>query len=136
MSASKAFQKAIVAALKADASVGAVVGDRIYDNPPAEAVFPYISIGPSDFVPFDAQDMVAREETVQIDIWSRDHGKKAECKAIVDAAFAALHRTIPVIDDPYALTFIYVTPSRVQDDPDGVTAHGFLTVAGHIEDTT
>lgn len=136
MSASRAFQKAIVALLRADAGVGALVGDRIYDGPPAAATFPYVSIGPSDFVAFDAELLTAREETIQLDVWDRSNGQKNTCRAIVDAIHSALHRVEMALDDPYAAALVTVGVVRVLDDPDGVTAHGILPVTGHIEDTT
>nr|MBA3570571.1 DUF3168 domain-containing protein [Pyrinomonadaceae bacterium] len=44
--ASLELQKAIVAALRSAAGVTAIVGQRIYDQPPASPAFPYTSIGP------------------------------------------------------------------------------------------
>jgi hypothetical protein len=41
------LQKAVVARLKADAGVTALVGQRIYDRVPPDAVFPYVSLGRS-----------------------------------------------------------------------------------------
>ncbi len=43
--AALALQKAVYAALVADDGVGALIGDRIYDGAPRDAVFPYVTIG-------------------------------------------------------------------------------------------
>ncbi len=40
-SSALALQKAVYAAFVADAGVGALIGDRIYDGAPRDAVFPY-----------------------------------------------------------------------------------------------
>lgn len=45
MSAERALLAALHAALAADEGVGALVGARIYDDPPPERVFPYVTLG-------------------------------------------------------------------------------------------
>jgi len=133
MSASKEFQKIVIDTLRADSGVAALVSTRIYDNPPANPVHPYISMGPSYMVPTDAEDINSRDETLQIDVWSRDSGNLHPCKAIVDAIYDALHDAAIAMPDPYALESIRVVLVRVFDDPDGVTAHGVVQVEGSIE---
>ncbi len=140
MSASQALQRMIVAVLKADAAVSAVMGARVYDEAPTDAVFPMIEIGASDFRPDDdigdgsGPCIVGREETVQIDVWHRDQGRRGPCRASVDAVYAALHRADAALDDPYALVAITVELARVMGDPDGITAHGVVQVTAVVED--
>ena len=45
------LQKAIVAALKADAAVTAIINGRIYDAVPGGATKPYVSFGPFQLLP-------------------------------------------------------------------------------------
>lgn len=40
-----ALQRALIARLENDAEVAALVGDRIYDDPPPDVVMPYIRLG-------------------------------------------------------------------------------------------
>lgn len=40
-----AFQKGLIACLRADAGVSALVGARVYDEAPDDAVFPYVQLG-------------------------------------------------------------------------------------------
>lgn len=133
MSASLSLQDAILAALKNDAEVQALVGARIWDRAPDKAAFPHITFGPSDIVPEDYECISARVETVQIDIWSRDQGKKWPCKRIVDAVKGALHRHTADLGD-HALASLRVTLARVVDDPDGITVHGIVTCEATVEE--
>ena len=133
MSASRAYQKAVVAALKADAGVAAFVGSRIYDMAPADASYPYISLGPSSVVPDNADCIEGREETIQIDVWDRSNGLMHPCRAIADAVYDALHEVTLTLDDPFANVETNVTLMQVFGDPDGITAHGVVQVTGMVE---
>ena len=133
MSISVAFQDFIIATLKADPAVSALVADRIYDEPPSTRTFPYISLGPTDFVTDDADCIDAREETIQIDCWTRANGRKWPCKQIVDAVVNALRDETGELAEG-ALVSLNIELSRVMDDPDGITAHGIVQVTGLIDE--
>lgn len=127
------LQDVIIAALKADASVAAIVGDRVYDRAPEGVTFPYISLGATNSIPEDADCIDAESETVQIDIWHRDQGRKWKCKATVNAVRAALHEADLDLDTN-ALALMRVTLTRVQIDPDNITAHGIVQVEAIVEE--
>lgn len=133
MSAGDELQAYIVAKLRDSAAVGVICADRVYDNIPSKAVFPYISIGASDYRPDDAQCIDGRIETVQLDCWSRDHGKKIEAKRLVDAVKKALHGQSGDLGVS-ALVQMRVSLVRVFSDPDGITAHGVVQVECDIEE--
>lgn len=72
------LQGVVVARLKASAAVAVLVGDGVYDPPPADdkgivpaAKYPYISIGPSSSTSEDADCIVADDVVFQIDAWSK-----------------------------------------------------------------
>ena len=133
MSPSADLQKAVFDRLVADAGVAAIVGARIYDKPPADALAPYLSFGPSDAVPEDAECFLGRIEVLQIDAWSTAQDGKRECKVLTDAVKKALHKwsgSLPVD----ALVSVEVTSLRVFDDPDGITTHGVVTLEATIEE--
>ena len=96
-------------------------------------VYPYISFGPSDLVPDDADLITGREETVQIDIWSQQHGALIEARQIVDAVKGALHKAPPALED-HALVGLEVILARVMLDRDGVTAHGIVQLTAFVEE--
>ena len=133
MGASAELQKHIIATLRDDAAVGAICGDRVYDKAPKSAAFPYITLGNSDYISDDADCIVARVETFQVDIWSRQQGSKVECRELTDAAKTALHESTGDIGT-HALVDCRVTLARVMGDPDGITTHGVLFVEANIEE--
>lgn len=64
------LQKAIVAVLKADSAVAAIVGPRVYDIPPAAPVFPYIAFGENQVLSDKADCYAGAEVNVVIQAWS------------------------------------------------------------------
>jgi hypothetical protein len=133
MSLSVSLQDLILAKLQADTLVTSIVADRIVDGPDETIAFPYISFGPMDFVPDDADCIYGREETIQLDCWSRDQGRKWPCKELADAVKAALHDTDGELTAG-ALVQMRVTLIRVFDDPDGLTTHGVVQVTATTEE--
>lgn len=132
MSVSAAAQKAILAALKADASLVGLVDGRIYDRVPPVPTFPYITFGPEDWVTADAECISAEEGTVQIDVWSRNMGV-IEAKRIIGAVRGAVHEAELVMDEPYVAVVCRVGMTRVLDDPDGLTTHGVVRIDMIVE---
>lgn len=133
MSASDELQELIYNRLISDAGVSAIVGDKVFDRAKPRAAAPYISFGPSDGVPDDAECITGRVETMQIDCWSDSQGGKSQAKRLVDAVKSSLHEwagTLAV----NALVEMRVVLWRVFDDPDGVISHGVVTVEAMIEE--
>ncbi len=89
--ASLSLQKAIYAWLMADAALKAEIGDpaRIYDDPPAEAAFPYLTLGESR-----ARALAGVEGAVEHEVRLYAYSKYAgrlEIKRIMGAVHDALH---------------------------------------------
>jgi hypothetical protein len=127
------LQGAIVARLKADPAVTALVAGRVYDSVPQNAAFPYITIGPVDSVGFDPDCITGLEIAQQIDCWSRAVGFP-ECKKITDAVRAALHdreADMPLASN--AMAFFEHRTTRIVRDPDGLSSHGILGFEASIE---
>lgn len=124
------LQRAIVTALKADATCKALVDVRIYDDVPPSAPFPYVSIGPGQSIPNDADCIIGFDVFQQIDVWSREIGYD-ECKTIAEAVRAALHN-IEFSQD--GVTFeIQHQFTNYNPDPDGTTRHGVLSFRAQID---
>lgn len=132
MSVSIALQDLIISTLKADPKVSALVADRVYDGPPEKPTFPYISMGPDSFSTEDADCIDMREQTVQIDCWTRKNGRKWPCKEIVDAVVGALRHLDGDLTNG-ALIDTEIRIARVIDDPDGITAHGIVQLTAILE---
>lgn len=133
MSASCELQKVIHEALVADAAVGDLIGDRIYDDVPEDRTFPYISFGPTDSRFEDLTCITARTETVQLDVWCRDNARLRPCKEVCDAVKNALHLADLSLT-VNALVQVRVEGMRVFMDRDGLTAHGVITVEADLEE--
>jgi hypothetical protein len=124
------LQDAIVAALRNDADVTALVGQRIYDRVPPMVEKPYITIGPADVTSNDADCVNGNDVTQQIDVWSVEPGF-AQCKDVGGAVRKCLDK-ITVTQD--GLTFeIENRAVRYFMDADGLTAHGVITVQALID---
>ena len=133
MSASLALSDAVLARLRSDAGVVALVAQRIWDHAPERPAYPHITLGPSDAVPDDADCIAMRTETIQIDVWGRDQGKKWPTRVLVDAVKRALHdRELDLGSGARAV--LRVMLMRVLPDPDGITTHGVLQVEAVTEE--
>lgn len=133
MSISVALQDFILDRLKTSAGVAAHVSDRIYDQPPASALFPYISFGASDFTTDRFGCIDGREETLQLDIWHRDQGRMWPCKATTDAVVKALDDVDAEIGEDGSVAHLRVGMARCFMDQDGITAHGVVQVSALID---
>jgi hypothetical protein len=133
MSAALSLQGAIVAALKADPDVDALVAGRVYDRPPQDVVFPFVEVG--DFQETDAgagcmED--AAEVFVDVHAWSRSIGK-VEAHRLAGAIKAALHITAPMLAGNWRCVELAQQSTRVLTDSDGITAHAVITMRAMIE---
>jgi hypothetical protein len=133
MSLSNSLQAAVYARLTGYAPLTSLIGDRVFDPAPLEAEMPYISFGPSDYVPDDYDCITGRTETLQIDVWSTALDGQRECKAITDLVHRALHNHVPALVTG-AVVNIEVTLVQVFRDRDGVTTRGVVQIEALLED--
>lgn len=126
---SLAIQAAIIAAIKNDSGVEALVGERVYDRVPTNASFPYVSYGEDQVLQDDADagDCLIEgfEAFVTLHAWSRGVGQ-VECKRLGGAIHDALHNAELTITDHALLVFEHRNTRYVRD-PDGLTTHGVIT---------
>lgn len=125
------LQGAIVARLKAYPALSSIVESRVYDQVPAEVVFPYLSWGPDQSVSDDADCIAAFEVSIQIDAWSRAVGLP-EVKQIAEAVRSALHDHDLALAEN-ALVSIQHRQTRNFRDPDGLTSHAVIEFVALIE---
>lgn len=92
MSAHWATQEAMVAALAADASVKALIGDpaRIHDDVPRNPVYPFLTVGEGGEVDWSVQGSDGLEARVIVTAWSRYAGRK-EAKDLMHRVRSVLH---------------------------------------------
>jgi hypothetical protein len=127
---------AVIARLKADATVSAFVGARVYDRPPdGTLASPYISMGPSDATSDGAECINAVEVTMQIDCWSWGSGEAfsgAEARKISGAVRKSLHEAEFTLT-ANALATINHRITRYQRESDGVTNRAIITITAFVE---
>jgi hypothetical protein len=118
------LQKAIWAALVADAGVGALIGDRIYDSAPRDAVFPYVSIGATTANDWSTGTEDGTEHRVTLLAWSRGRGQ-SECHAIAEAIRAALNDAALALDG-HTLVNLHFESADTRREADGITWRGTI----------
>lgn len=137
MSAELAVQVAVFDKLRVNTALVALLADSvipasptepaIYDHVPqvesseSEDHFPYVVIGESTAVPFDADDLRGQEHTLVIHVWSRAHGRH-EVKDIAKAIYDALHDVTLAITD-HEFVFCFWEFSETVPDPDERLKH-------------
>ena len=86
----RALQAAVLTRLRADASLTALLAGRIYDEPPASPLYPYVTLGRAETRPWGGVDGEGVEHAITLTCVSRFGGAE-EAKAVVAALRASLH---------------------------------------------
>jgi hypothetical protein len=125
LAAEWSLQKAVFAALEADASlIGLLGAGRIHDDAPQNGPFPYITLGQSLARDWSTGTDIGAEHVLTLHVWSRAAGKK-EAQAIMRAARQALHDQPLVIEDHRLINLRHELSDTFRD-PDGETVHGIV----------
>jgi hypothetical protein len=124
------MQKAIVAWLANDPVVDAPVFDAV----PGNAVKPYISFGPFQALPEHGDCLDGGEIFITLDCWANGPDT-VEVKRLTAAVARSLDRAPMVLDYPQRMVEMAVEQIQYMRDPDGITAHGVVTVHAFTEPT-
>lgn len=106
-----ALEACVVARLKGDPAVSALVGERIYERAPQRPTAPYLTVGRSETRPYAGADDAA-EASLTLTCVSR-YGGPEEARAVVSAARAALHDAQPEPADGWRAANLRVTYADV-----------------------
>lgn len=87
-----ATQKGLRAALVANAGVSALIGSRLYDEPPQDVAYPYARFLNIEPLAFDTDTTEGALVTVTLEAHSRSASGRVEAAQIAEAIKAALHR--------------------------------------------
>jgi len=117
------LQKVLYETLAADAGVKAEVGDpaRIYDDPPREAIFPYLTLGETRANAWAGVEG-GFEHDIRLHVFSRYAGRR-EVKRIIGAVYDALHDASLTLAG-HALVNIRFVFGDAFRRSDGETYHG------------
>jgi hypothetical protein len=127
----RALQAAVLAQLRADSSVSALLAGRIYDEPPASPAYPYVTIGRTETRPWGGLNGEGVEHAVTLTCVSRFGGAE-EAKAVVAAMRAALHGAELTLTD-HRLVNLRATYSDVFRGSDWRSTFGVLRVRAVTE---
>jgi hypothetical protein len=123
--ASVALRAAVHAALTADAALGAVLGGpKIYDEPPREAAFPYVTLGETRIVDFSTSSEAGLEHQLTLHAWSRQGGHR-EAHDIAGALLQALDDA-PLALAGHQLINLRFAAADVRREADGRTYHALV----------
>ncbi len=131
MSAEIALAAAIRTAALADANVAALVGERFYDDPPPDVIFPHLTLGRVEFRAIDASESEALEHGVTLHVWSR-YGGRAEALEIIAALRGCLHNAALDVTER-RLVLLFAQFADVFRSGDGRTTHGVLRLKAITE---
>ncbi len=125
LAAEWSLQKAVFAALAADATLTGLIGPgRIHDDAPQQAAFPYLTFGQSTARDWSTATDEGAEHVLTLHVWSRAAGKK-EAHAVMRAVRQALHDQPLTLED-HRLVNLRHDCSGTARDPDGETVHGIV----------
>ena len=132
------LQAAITTKLTGDSAHMALIGSRFYDHVPDtvdDASFPFENVSSVTETWADSFDTGFRAVTLQLDVWSRYHGRK-EAYGIQSSQIALLNRKQDVISlATLHLVSIRMDYSDVLEDPDGLTWHGVTRYLALVQAT-
>lgn len=126
------LQKAVYEALTGDEDILALLGsERIYDDVPRGAAFPYVSFGPSTVRDWSTSTDTGSEHLFTLRAWSKAGGER-EVHALLEAIRAALHEEALALTG-YRLVGIRHETSDTTRGADGQTYQGIARFRAVIE---
>lgn len=117
------LQVALFAALK----TAAVADGRIYDLPPMDAVYPYVTIGDEQVIDDGSACGAAYEVFADVHVWDRPEGASKRAMKTLMARIVDLAASTELAVDGFRLVVAHLQTTRSRRDPDGQTEHGILT---------
>ncbi len=121
-SASAALRAAIHDALAADGALNALLGGaKVYDEPPREAAFPYVTLGEARIADFSTGGEPGEEHQLTLHAWSRQGGHR-EAHLIAGALLQALDDAPLALTDHHLVNLRFAT-ADVRREADGRTYH-------------
>jgi len=134
LTASWELQKAIHASLVGNASLSSLVGGRVYDRPPQDATFPFVTLGDTEVEPDGAGSEGAAIHRLALSVWSRARGRR-EVKEIMSVIDAALEdESLPMTG--HVLVNLQLERASVSYASDAEALRGRLVFRAYTEPTT
>ncbi len=123
--AAVALRAAVHEALAADAALTALLGGaKVYDEPPAGAVFPYVTLGEGRVADASAGEHRTHEHQLTLHAWSRQGGHR-EAHLIAGAVLGALDDAGLALAG-HRLVNLRFAVADVRREADGRTYHALV----------
>lgn len=106
------------------------LGGRVYDRATEGTNYPFVSMGPSDWVDESVECIKARSISLQIDVWG-SRSNKGALEDLTDDVATALDGFAD--EDRLTMHPIRIVSVQVMDDPDGMTVHGIVRIEVDVE---
>lgn len=120
-----ALRAAIHTALRGDSSLAAVLGaNRIHDEPPRNAAFPYVTLGEARLVDSSGDGGQTQEHQLTLHAWSRQGGHR-EAHMIAGALLQALDDA-PLTLQENRLVNLRFSLADIRRENDGKTYHALV----------
>lgn len=107
-------------------TAASIAGDRVFDRPPTNASFPYVTIGDEQVIDDGTTCADAWDVATDVHVWSRpESGSKSELKTLIA-------QIVPLLATEIAVTGFRNVSGNLETtrsfrDPDGITEHAVLT---------
>ena len=125
LTAPVALRAAIHDALVADTALAAALGGhRVYDEPPRNAAFPYVTLGDARVTDTSVDSGPTQEHQLTLHAWSRQGGHK-EAHVITGALLQALDDA-PLSPDGHRLVNLRFSIADIRRESDGRTYHALV----------
>lgn len=123
--AAVALRAAIHDALAADGALVALLGGpKVYDEPPNNVEFPYVTLGEARVSDFSTASDAGEEHRLTLHAWSRQGGHK-EAHLIAGALLQALDDA-PLAPDGFNLVNLRFSVADIRREADGRTYHALV----------
>ena len=109
----------------ADSALTALLaGPKIYDEPPASAAFPYVTLGDARITDFSTGTEPGEEHQLTLHAWSRQGGHR-EAHRIAGALLQALDDAPLALDDHHLVNLRFAL-ADIRREADGRTYHALV----------
>lgn len=116
---------AIVAALKGDSDVTAIVAQKVFDEVTEGAAMPYVTMGQPQVLPDRADCIDGAEVFFPVHCWAGGP-QSVVIKELAHAVAASLDQLEPSLSESRVILFDH-DGTQYLDDPDGQTKHAVVT---------
>ena len=123
--ASLALRRALRDGLLAHAPlVEALGGPKIWDEPPRDAAFPYVTLGEARVTDWSTGSSSGHEHALTLHVWSRQGGQ-TEAQVVAGEIVAALEQ-VPLAPAGHRLVNLRFATADIRREEDGRTWHGVV----------